>query len=397
MRVTVFGLGHVGLVTAVMLAQYGHSVYGVDTDPDRLGYVRDGVCPFNEPGLAEALRRVRADDVLRVVASGVQAVAQSEVSLICVPTPVDAQGVLDLSAVYTVLDVIAEGLRLRAGYHVVALRSTVLPRYLKNMVVHINRRAGAEATWDFCTFPEFLREGTALADFQHPPYLVIGQEETRAGGYLLALLRQVAAQQVVTDCKTAMLLKYVSNAWHALKVTFANEVGDIAAQAGVDGRALMEMFALDTKLNLSSAYLRPGAPYGGSCLPKDLRALVAGVNASLYPILLDAVRKSNEERVRSVVNQVVGTGAQRVGVVGLSFKAGTDDVRESPWVTVMESLMHAGCELRAYDPDCGAHPLLVNDFAALCAWAECLVIGKPALLPGDVTLLPRHVVWGDIA
>jgi len=392
MKVSVFGMGHVGTVTAVMLAHYGHSVYGVDVDVERLTVLQAGTLPFREPQLEELLRGVLNDDLLRLTPDGAAAVAQSDISLICVGTPVSVGGTTDLCDVYAALDAIAEGLKLRSGYHVVAIRSTVPPGVLDDLAMYLGRRASNQS-FSLCALPEFLREGSAVADFRHPPWVVIGQDDARAGGQLVALFHPVEAQRVITDCKTAMLLKYACNAWHALKVAFANELGDVAANLGVNGRALMEIFIQDTTLNISGAYLRPGEPFGGSCLPKDLRALL-DMARGLYEPVLSAVLKDNAARVQRIVQQALATGARHFGVVGLSFKAGTDDIRESPWAQVVEGLLYEGLEVRVYDPDVADYgDYLVDDFAALADWAECLVIGKAALIP-DGAVLPDLIIDG---
>jgi GDP-mannose 6-dehydrogenase len=403
MRVAVFGMGHVGLVTAALLAEAGHHVVGVDVDLDKLDALQQGKMPFYEPGLEEIVRAQMAEGRLWFVAEGAEAAGASDVALICVGTPVDAQGITDGSTVYAALHTIAEGVgRRQDAAPVVVLRSTVPPASIDNFALYLDRASNGRIG-SLCANPEFLREGSAIADFRNPPMVVIGADDERAGYMLLELYLPYMDPffgweddlVVRTDCKTAMLVKYASNAWHALKVTFANEIGDIAAQVGVDGRTLMEIVTRDRQLNISPAYLRPGAPFGGSCLPKDLRALLYMAWGET-PTVLQAVVHSNDKRTWRIVDRAMATGARKFGIIGVSFKAGTDDVRESPWLTIADRLTHSGGEVRMYDPDVrvDAYEVLTGDLDALLQWAECVIIGKSELLPQRAKLPPR-VIYGD--
>jgi GDP-mannose 6-dehydrogenase len=254
-----------------------------------------------------------------------------------------------------------------------------------------------------CVNPEFLREGSAVVDFRNPPLVMIGADDDQAGYALLELYLPFMDPffgweddlVVRTDCKTAMLVKHVSNAWHALKVTFANEIGDIATGLGIDGRAVMELMTRDRQLNISPAYLRPGAPFGGSCLPKDLRALLHMAWGEI-PSVLQAVIHSNDKRMWRIVDRAMATGVHKFGIIGVSFKAGTDDVRESPWVIIAERLTQSGGEVRMYDPDVrvDAYAVLTDDLDALLAWSECVIVGKSELLPQGIEL-PLCVIYGD--
>ena len=273
---------------------------------------------------------------------------------------------------------------------------------LEDMKLYL-KRLSRQHDWQLCTNPEFLREGSAVADFRNPPMVVIGADDEQAGYKLLELYLPFMDPffgweddlVVRTDCKTAMLVKYVSNAWHALKVTFANEIGDIATGLGIDGRTLMEIVTRDRQLNISPAYLRPGAPFGGSCLPKDLRALLYMAWGET-PSVLQAVVHSNDKRIWRIVDRAMATGARTFGIIGASFKGGTDDVRESPWLTIADRLTQAGGEERMYDPDVrvDAYEVLTDDLDALLAWAECVIVGKSELLPQGAKLPPR-VIYGD--
>lgn len=407
MRVAVFGMGHVGLVTAVMLAQYGHEVIGVEVDADRLAMLRAGTVPFREPSLSGLLAHAVHQGRLRFTEDGAAAAAACDMSLVCVGTPTLRDGTVDLSAVYQVLDVIAEGARCgdlagrRTDVHVVVLRSTVPPAMIASLTPHLDRLKVGDVPIGFCTNPEFLREGSAVSDFINPPFVVIGRDDDATGQRVAALYDALKATVLMMDTKTAMLLKYVSNAWHALKVAFANEVGDIAAQLGVNGGTLMAAFTQDTALNISSAYLRPGEPYGGSCLPKDLRALMSMTLANT-PVL-SAIAESNGHRISRIVMKAKLTCGPRIGVVGLSFKPGTDDLRDSPWAAVVDALLDDGaCDVRVYDPDVPAEaawpysPYLWHrdHFDELAQWSTGMVIGKPEVVPADAQL-PVHVIYGD--
>ncbi len=402
MRVTVFGMGHVGLVTAALLAEGGHQVAGVDVDRARLNMLIQGQMPFFEPGLEQIVRAQMVEGRLTFSSYGAETSGASDIVLICVGTPADAHepGEVDLSAVFGALAMIAQGVAVEGDAPVVVLRSTVPPKIL-NYIRDYMKRFGLP---HLCVNPEFLREGSAVADFRYPPLVVIGTDDERAREAMLELYLPFNDpffgweddHVVFTDCRTAMLVKYVSNAWHALKVTFANEVGDVARVVGVEPGELMRIFAQDTTLNISAAYLRPGAPYGGSCLPKDLAALLTMTESALP--LLRSVKESNTLRIQRLFQDALH--ARSVGLVGLSFKRGTDDLRDSPWVEVLRMLVTVGVAVRVYDPDvprswAGQYAqYLCENFDELEGWAECLIVGKPDLLPPDARL-PERVIYGD--
>lgn len=401
MKVAVFGMGHVGLVTAALLAEGGHQVVGVDVDRERLALLQKGEMPFVEPHLKEIMREQLKAGRLDFTGDSAQAVSQSEMVLICVGTPTDAQGEVDLNAVFGALRAIADvvdGMTGRDRAPVVVLRSTVPPDMLFDLELYLHQACGGRID-SICVSPEFLREGSAVADFRYPVLVVVGGYDARAVEMVIDLYRPFGREDVVivrTDGKTAMLVKYVSNAWHALKVTFANEIGDVARAVGVDGQELMRIFTQDTVLNISSAYLQPGAPYGGSCLPKDLAALVG--MGERHHCLLRAIEASNAARVSWVIDQARASDC--VGVVGLSFKLGTDDLRGSPWAEIVDRLLNYGMQVRIYDPDvprstAGTYArFLVERFDELEEWADTLIVGKPKLLPDDARL-PERVIYGD--
>lgn len=410
MKVSVFGLGHIGLVTAVMLAHAGHEVYGVDSDTERLQQLFLGKIPFAEPDLQRLLREVVRSRQLHLAAEADRAVRESAISLVCVGTPGLPDGAVDLGQVQQVLRTIGTALRADT-YHVIVLRSTVPPDTLDGLIVVIEEASGlrVDADFGFCTNPEFLREGSAVRDFQNPPMVLVGlhgelpalyqrvlnrsarsDKRLKAVGELLALYRHVEAQKIVTDCKTAMLVKYVSNAWHALKVVFANEIGSLARALGLSGADVMEIFGQDTTLNISTAYLKPGGPYGGPCLLKDLSALLTMVReAQLNLPVLAGIAFSNSLRMREWMEIIADTGAHRVGVVGLSFKRGLDDVRGSPAAWLIDTLLQWRYEVRVYDPDIGEEaagkykPLLCSSPEEFTTWAECVLITKDLPLDFD--------------
>src|SRR5579862_614398 len=353
MNIAVFGLGYVGVVSAACLTRDGHNVHGVDPNTIKVDFLQQGKSPIVEPGLEELIGAAVTSGRLSASSDYVGAVAKCDVLLVCVGTPGQANGSLDLTYVRRVVQQIGEQLATTNGYKVVVIRSTLLPGSMQRVVIPLiegasHRRAGKD--FGICFHPEFLREGTAIYDYDHPPKTVIGACDERSAGVVRELYATLTAPLVLTDLPTAEMLKYVDNCWHALKVTFANEIGRLAKAMGVDGRRVMQLFCLDTKLNLSSAYLRPGFAFGGSCLPKDLRALTyQGRSLDVETPVLGSILASNQLHIAHALSMIHATGVRRVGLLGLSFKEGTDDLRESPIVTLAEQLIGKGYELRVYD------------------------------------------------
>jgi len=353
MRVSVFGLGYVGCVTAACLARAGHQVIGVDLNPDKVALLQHGQAPIVEPGLGELLSEARNAERLRATEASEEAVASSDVALICVGTPGRPNGQPSVDAIERVGQSIGRALRERARPYTVVLRSTVLPGTTEGVLVPaLAATAGRRAARQIhvASNPEFLREGSALADFAAPPLTLVGCTDPDGLWALRSLYATVKAPMVETAIKTAETIKYVANAFHALKVCFANEIGDICASLGVDAQEVMRIFRMDRKLNISDTYLRPGFAFGGSCLPKDLRALMyAARTADVALPLLSAILPSNDAQIRRPVEAVLETRKRRIGVVGLAFKSGTDDLRESPIVALVETLIGKGCDLRILD------------------------------------------------
>lgn len=398
MRIAIFGLGYVGCVSAACFAGEGHEVIGVDVNPLKVDMINAGQSPIIETGVDELIQQAVTAGRLRATTQAVEAISQADVSLICVGTPSNENGSLDLRYVRHVAGEIGQALAGQNKYHVIAVRSTVLPGTVANEVIpFLEELSGLKAGKDFgvCSNPEFLREGSAVADFYGPPFTLIGQWDERSGDQITAIYQNIDAPLIRTNLPTAEMLKYVSNTFHALKITFANEIGNFCKKVGVDSHEVMRIMCMDTKLNISPAYLKPGYAFGGSCLPKDLRALLHRARQEDLDLpVLQAVPRSNELQAKLGVEAVLRTGKKRVGILGLSFKAGTDDLRESPLVNLTETLLGKGCDLKVYDQNVslarltGANKqyiekviphissLLSSSLAEVLEHAEVLVVGN---------------------
>jgi GDP-mannose 6-dehydrogenase len=353
MRVSVFGLGYVGTVTAACLAKAGHHVVGIDVDPEKVSLVNAGQSPIVEPGLASLLAEVVGAQRLRATMSAEEAVEISDIALICVGTPGQGVGQQDLRALRRVAEEIGAAIGKCAKPYTVVLRSTVLPGTTERVLLPALRATAAQLAGPqirLAVNPEFMREGSSLRDFFAPPFTLVGTDDTSAADPLRSLYASVEAPFVRASVRTAEMIKYVCNAFHALKVCFANEIGDLCAAFGADAREVTDLFLMDRKLNISEAYLRPGFAFGGSCLPKDVRALVSAASAADVVVpLLAAIMPSNDGQIRHGIEAVLATRKRRVGVIGLSFKTGTDDLRESPLVRLIEGLIGKGCDVRILD------------------------------------------------
>jgi GDP-mannose 6-dehydrogenase len=334
MRISIFGLGYVGSVSAACLAHDGHTAIGVDVNPQKLMLLAAGRAPVLESGLDELVGDAVRSDRLLVCPDGQTAVRDNDVSLICVGTPSNGNGSLNLHYVENVCDEIGKALATKSGYHVVAIRSTVLPgTVLERLIPLLEDRSGKSAGRHFgvCINPEFLREGSAIRDYYQPSQIVIGEFDKSSGDVFQELYRAVNAPILRTTIQAAEMLKYACNAFHAMKISFANELGNLCQAHGIDGQQLMALFCEDRQLNISPTYLKPGFAFGGSCLPKDLRALLhRAKEQDLNVPLLSAVLESNRQQIQHGIGLVEQTGRRRIGVLGLSFKAGTDDVSREP-------------------------------------------------------------------
>jgi GDP-mannose 6-dehydrogenase len=352
-RVSIFGLGYVGAVTAACLADRRAEVVGVDLSDAKVDMINAGQSPIVEDGLADLISQQVGLGRLRATTDGAEAVLGTDLSLICVGTPSNRNGSLDLSAVQRVAESIGDALRRKDGWHVVVVRSTMLPGSTDGLVIPaLEQRSGKRAGIDFgvCYNPEFLREGSSLRDFQQPPFTIIGGDAPVASDAVVDLYRGVEGEVIHTSIRVAEMVKYVCNAFHALKVAFANEIGVLAKAQEIDSHQVMEIFCKDRKLNISPTYLRPGFAFGGSCLPKDLRALLHhGRSHDLTLPVLEAILPSNQHQIERAYEMVRVSGVRRVGVLGLSFKAGTDDLRESPLVALVERLIGRGYQVAVYD------------------------------------------------
>lgn len=400
MKISIFGLGYVGAVSAGCLAKDGHQVIGVDPNQTKVDLINKGVTPIIEKDIGELIASNVECGRLRATTDVRDAVLNSDISLICVGTPSQLNGNLDLSYVRRVCEEIGAALKGKDGFHVVVGRSTMLPGSMRSIVIPtLEACSGKKAGVDFgvCNNPEFLREGTAVYDYFNPPKTVIGESDSRAGDMLVELYKNMNAPLIRTDIETAEMVKYTDNNWHALKVAFANEIGNISKAVGIDGHKVMEIFCQDTKLNLSSYYMKPGFAFGGSCLPKDVRALAyKGKSLDLELPVLNAIMPSNQRQIEKAIEMVTGKNKRKVGILGFAFKAGTDDLRESPIVDVIEYLIGKGYELKLYDKNVslaaltGANrdyilnhiphisKLMVENMQDVLDFAETLVIGNGA-------------------
>lgn len=358
MNVSVFGLGYVGCVTAACLARDGHQVIGVDVSADKVAMINDGRSPIVEPGLEALIKRLVREGRLSATTCATDAVRDTDIALVCVGTPDVGHGQPDVNALSRVAAAIGQACADRTTPFTVVVRSTVLPG-TSDVIRARLLTAAAEATTagnapaiHLVSNPEFMREGTSIRDFDHPPFVLIGSDDPESVAVVRTLYAGVNAPIVETTIRTAEMIKYVCNSFHALKVCFANEIADLCDALGAEAQEVMRIFRLDRKLNISEAYLTPGFAFGGSCLPKDLRAMLCAsrVNALDVP-LLSAILPSNEGQVRRAVDAVLQLKRRRIGVVGLAFKPDTDDLRESPMVTLVETLIGKGCDLRILDPN----------------------------------------------
>jgi GDP-mannose 6-dehydrogenase len=352
-KISIFGLGYVGTVSAGCLAQDGHQVVGVDTVEKKVDFINRGDSPIIEKEIGEIIASGVKAGRLRATCDATGAILDTELTFVCVGTPSQANGNLDLRYVRRTCEQIGEALKHKPDRHTLVVRSTMVPGTMQKVVIPaIEEFSGKSAGVDFgvCYNPEFLREGSAVSDFHSPPKTVIGELDTCSGETLSSLYRQLDAPLIRTSLETAEMVKYVDNSWHALKIGFANEIGNLCKSFGLDSHDVMNIFCQDKKLNLSCAYLWPGFAFGGSCLPKDLRALMyqAKVHDLELPILA-SIMPSNQMQVEHGLRLIMEHDSRRIGILGFSFKSGTDDLRESPLIEVIERLLGKGYDLRIYD------------------------------------------------
>ena len=414
--ISIFGLGYVGSVTAACLAHKGYSVIGVDLSPAKVELLKSGRSPIVEPRMSELVTVCHQDCRLQATTDSAAAVMNSEISFLCVGTPSLRSGKLDLGHIGPVCEEIGRTLARKTSFHLVVLRSTVLPGTAVTIVIPtLEKASGKRMGKDFgvCVNPEFMREGTAVADFLDPAMTIIGAADSRHASLLRELYSWAPGRIFETSFTSAEMVKYVCNAWHALKVSFSNEVGTLAKQLDVDAEAVMEIFAADTKLNISSSYLKPGFAFGGSCLPKDVRALnYRAKELDLKLPLFDAIIPSNQEHLERAVEMVLHTGKKKIAILGLSFKAATDDLRESPQVQLVKRLLGEGRQIHIWDdnvslgrligsnrqyieeviPHIGS--LLCSDLAQVVREAEVVVISTRGIKKEELQqhLRPDHII-----
>jgi GDP-mannose 6-dehydrogenase len=428
MKVSVFGLGYVGSVSAASLASDGHEVIGVDVNVDKVRTVNAGRSPIVEPGLNELLALGVAEGRVRATTDTTEAVRDSEVSLICVGTPSRRNGSLDLTYLERVSEQIGAALRDKPTYHVVVVRSTVLPGTTHDVVIPaLERESGKKYGEGFgvSVNPEFLREGTAIKDFRKPPITLVGHNHAADASGTIALYQSIDAPLVSTSIRVAEMMKYTSNTWHALKVCFANEIGNLCKRFGVDSHEVMDIFCRDEKLNLSPYYLKPGFAFGGSCLPKDVRALqYRAKEVDVELPVISQILPSNRMQIQQAFDQIIETGKKRIGLLGFSFKAGTDDLRESPMVILAEQLLGKCLKLCIYDKNVSLAKLVGSNkeyiekqiphlssllrptIAEVISKAEVIVVGNQApefvdaltkAKPGQIIIdLVRLPIYGSL-
>ena len=353
-KIAVFGIGYVGSVSAACLARDGHEVVAVDVNEDKVDILNRGLSPIVEPRLTESVMAGVRAGRLRATTDAAAAVLSTDISLICVGTPSQENGSLELSFVSRVTQQIGEAVGKSNNFHSVIVRSTILPGTMEKIIIPILERSSGKRVgrgFGLAYFPEFLREGTAIADYDEPGNIVFGvDDDLRTLRRLIDLHAKFSVKPQVMSIRAAEAVKYANNAWHATKISFANELGLLCKAMGVDSHEVMNALVSDTKLNISAAYLKPGFAFGGSCLPKDLSALLyAGRMVDIDTPLLDAVLEANENQIRSAFRLVAATGKRRIGLIGLSFKPDTDDLRYSPLVEIAERLIGRGYELAIYD------------------------------------------------
>jgi GDP-mannose 6-dehydrogenase len=398
LKISIFGLGYVGTVSAGCLAHDGHEVIGVDPVRTKVDLINAGQSPIIEVDIAEIIAATVKSGRLRATDNQDEAILQTELSFVCVGTPSQANGNLDLTHIRRVCELIGRALKNKSARHTVVIRSTILPGTMMQIVIPtLEEYSGKKAGVDFgvCNNPEFLREGSAVKDFNSPPKTVIGEVDRESGDALAKLYANLDAPFIRTDVETAEMVKYVDNSWHALKIGFANEIGNLCKSFSIDSHQVMKIFCEDKKLNISPAYLMPGFAFGGSCLPKDLRALAykAKMHDLSLPIM-NAILPSNELQVAKGLRLITEKGQRKVGILGFSFKAGTDDLRESPMIEVIEHLIGKGYDLRIFDRNVkmaslvGANRdfilnriphisrLMVNGIDAVLNHAQTVVIGN---------------------
>lgn len=395
MRIGLFGLGYVGTTAAACLADRGHTVIGVDKSSLKVDLIRSGRSPIVEPGIDDLIRRAVNSGRLMVTEDAAEAVAASDMSIVCVGTPGRPDGTLQLDALGAVVGEIGHAIRAKGKRHTVVVRSTVMPGTTRGLVAARLAELADNTTVGVAFNPEFLREGSAVSDFNNPSRTVVGATDQETSDEVMSLYRDFPGLKISTDVEIAEFVKYVDNAWHALKVAFGNETGIIAKALGLRSHDVMDIFFADERLNISSAYMRPGFAFGGSCLPKDLRALTQlGRALDLSLPVLGHILESNRLMIERGADwilglSILGQSKKRVAILGISFKPGTDDVRESPFVELAARLIQQGCDIRIFDPN-------VRLASLIGANKEYLMRALPSVADLMVTSAADAISWGDV-
>ena len=397
MKISIFGLGYVGTVSLGCLVRDGHELIGVDIDQTKLDLIAQGHSPIIEEGMQALMADAANSGRVQVTPNAEESILNSDVSFICVGTPSQPNSSQNLNYIERVSEQIGTALKKKDAYHLVVIRSTVFPGTLNNIIKPIlEKHSGKRCCehFDLCFQPEFLREGSSIKDYDNPPYTIVGTDSERAAETMKEIFGHLPCPVYVTDIGSAEMLKYACNIFHALKITFANEIGRLAQSLSVDPHSVMDLVCKDKQLNISPVYMKPGFAYGGSCLPKDLKAMlyVAKSNDILVP-MLQGIQPSNQEHIDHAINMVLATGKKNVGMIGLSFKTGTDDLRESPLVVMAERFIGKGLNLKIFDPEVhmsklmGANrkyieesiphisSLLIEKCEDLLAQSEAIIIG----------------------
>lgn len=399
MKISIFGLGYVGAVSYGCLIRDGHEVLGVDIDKDKLSLLESGTTPIIEEGMQELIESAANSGRARVTDDAAMAIHSTELSFVCVGTPSAANGEHDLGALRNVVQTIGAAIKDKHDGHTVVIRSTVSPGTTEKVLLPLLESSSGKTCgtgFELCFQPEFLREGSSIEDYDNPPFTVIGCSNTSGADKTRKIFNHLKSKIVVTEIKTAEMLKFCCNVFHALKIGFANEVGRVCRDLDVNAMQVMNLLCMDTQLNISPMYLKPGLPFGGSCLPKDTRAMVKMSHDSGVPSpIIQGIMSSNQHHSDFISRKVLENRSKKIGLLGLSFKSGTDDLRESPLVKLVETLIGKGVDIQVYDPDVnlarlvGANKrfieeviphisrILVSNLVEMLSWADVIVIGRP--------------------
>jgi GDP-mannose 6-dehydrogenase len=398
MKISVFGLGYVGVVSAACFAQMGHEVIGVDPNVKKVDMINNGQCPIVEKEIDEIIRNVVENNRLTATSDWIEAVTNSDIAIVCVGTPSNNNGSLTLSYIERVSMHIGAAIKEKDNYFTVVIRSTIFPGTIENTIIPILEKESCKKVGkDFGVSmnPEFLREGSSVYDFYNPPKIVVGEFDAKSGEQIIELYKSIDTTLVRTNIKSSEMIKYADNSFHALKVVFANEIGNICKKLSIDSHEVMDIFCLDEKLNLSPYYLKPGFAFGGSCLPKDLRVInYEAKQMDLNTPVLNSILDSNIKQIQLVVDKLINFKGSVLGFMGLSFKGGTDDMRESPLVEVIETMLGKGFSIKIFDRNVSVAKLIGANkeyiekeiphiSSLLCSSPEELIKGSDVIIFGN--------------